>query len=199
MHLRDDINDAISARGLALNAVLMLRGKTAQVYVRNRAGFHVVKEMRWGLIPTQYAAAPELFDGSNTHARLETVAEKSYFADCWCKKWRCLFPVANFTQTVSVGRDLTGSTKRKHRAIISRCDGQPMGIAGIYNAIQTPEGLLLSAAMLIRGSGPAMAKFHDREPVVLEPEAFADWLDGSDDLDLISPARDGAFTWQVST
>ena len=171
----------------------MLKGKTVKVFARNAAGFHVEKEMRWGLIPTQYAVAPELFEGSTTHARLETVHEKPYFADCWRKKRRCLFPVQSFKQKVPAGSDLFGNGKRATNAVITRADGQPLGIAGIYNAIETPEGLLLSAAMLTREPGSAMARLHDREPVVLEPENFAAWLDGSDDLDLLTPWADDAF------
>ena len=175
----------------------MLKAKTAQVFVRNRKGLHELKDMCWGLIPTAYAAAPKLFDGSTTHARLETVAEKPYFADCWRKKWRCLFMVADFKQTIPAGTDLSGRGKGKRSVIITRADAQPLGIAGIYNAIQTPGGLLLSAAMLTREPGAAMAKLHDREPVVIEPKDFAAWLDGSDDLDLMSPWGDEAFNCRL--
>lgn len=173
--------------------ITLFKSKTAQVWVRNRAGVHVLKDMRWGLIPTQYAAAPELFDGKTTHARLETVSVKPYFADCWAKKWRCLFMVADFVQTVSTTNDVFGKGKGRHKAIITRADGQPLGIAGLYNAIKSPDGLLLSAAMLTREPGPAMAKMHDREPVVIEPKDFQAWLDGSDELDLTTPWPDGAF------
>lgn len=174
----------------------MFKGKSAQVFVRNREGFHVQKDMRWGLIPTAYAAAPELFDGATTHARLETVAEKPAFADCWRKKWRCLFAVDHFRQTVSAGHDLSGGGKGKRNVLITRADRRPLGIAGIYNAFQTPHGLLLSAAMLTRAPGPAMARIHEREPVVIEPENFAAWLDGSDGLDLSTPWADDAFFCQ---
>ena len=171
----------------------MFKGKMVTVFARNAAGFHVPKEMRWGLIPTQYAAAPELFEGSTTHARLETVDKKPYFADCWRKKRRCLFAVESFKQKVPAGSDLFGGGQRATEAVIQRSDGQPLGIAGIYNAIHTPEGLLLSAAMLTREPGPAMAKIHDREPAVIEPDQFAAWLDGSDALDLLRPWADDAF------
>lgn len=174
----------------------MFKGKLVTVFARNAAGFHVPKEMRWGLIPTQYAAAPELFEGSTTHARLETVQGKPYFADCWRKKRRCLFAIQNFKQKLPAGSDLFGGGKRTANVVVMRADGQPLGIAGIYNAIQTAEGWLLSAAMLTREPGPAMAKIHDREPVVIEPDQFAAWLDGSDDLDLLSPWADNAFVCQ---
>lgn len=171
----------------------MLTGKTVEVYARNSEGLHVQKTVRWGLIPTLYAAAPELFDGATTHARLETVHEKPYFAECWRKKWRCLFPVNSFQQKVAAGNDLFGDGKRASKVVITRADGRPLGIAGIYNAIQTPDGLLISAAMLTREPGLLMSKIHDREPVVIEPEAFAAWLDGADDLDLQAPWPDNAF------
>ena len=80
---------------------------------------------------------------------------------------------------------------------VERADGQPMGIAGIYNAIQTPEGLLLSTAMLTRAPGAAMAKIHDREPVVIEPADYAAWLDGADGLDLVTPWGDDAFNCRL--
>jgi putative SOS response-associated peptidase YedK len=180
--------------GYPRGAKWMLKTKEVEVFVRNRDGFHVQKEMRWGLIPTACAVAPELFDGSTTHARLETVHEKPAFADCWRKKWRCLFPVQNFHQKVTGASDLFTTGKGKGEVIITRADRQPMGIAGIYNAIKTDDGLLLSAAMLTREPGPEMEKFHDREPVIIEPGDFAAWLDGSDGLDLTTPWADEAFT-----
>jgi putative SOS response-associated peptidase YedK len=38
-----------------------------------------------------------------------------------------------------------------------------------------------------------MARFHDREPVILDPEDWQAWLDGTDDLDLTTPWDDDAF------
>ncbi|HTM82254.1 SOS response-associated peptidase family protein [Asticcacaulis sp.] len=35
--------------------------------------------------------------------------------------------------------------------------------------------------------------FHDREPVVLNPEDWQAWLDGSDAIDLVTPWADDAF------
>lgn len=172
----------------------MLSARNIDVYARNSAGRHEVKSMRWGLIPTQFAAAPELFEGSTAFARLETVHEKPYFADCWRKKWRCLMPQMSFQQKVTTGADLFGDRKRKTRVEISRADGQALAIAGIYNAFKTPEGLLLSAALLTREPGPLMSQIHDREPVVIDPKDGMAWLDGADDLALLTPWPDDAFT-----
>ena len=176
----------------------MLTARKVEVYARSSEGLHVLKEMRWGLIPPAYAPAPELYDGSTFHARMETVHEKPAFRESWRKKWRCLFPMKAFHQKVKTGSDLFGGSVRKGRAAITRADGQPLGIAGIYNAIKTTDGLILSAAMLTREPGPLMAKIHDREPVVIDPTDFAAWLDGSDDLDLLTPWADDAFSFKLA-
>ncbi|WP_157405676.1 SOS response-associated peptidase [Asticcacaulis benevestitus] len=171
----------------------MLKTRSVKVWARNSQGIHELKDMQWRLIPASYAAVPELYDGNTTHARLETVHEKPAFADCWRRKWRCLFPMTSFSQTVKAGTSPFGVGRRSGKVAISRSDGQPLGVAGIYNAIKTSDGTILSAAMLTRQAGPQMAQFHDREPLIIEPGDFIDWLDGSDALDLLTPWADDAF------
>jgi putative SOS response-associated peptidase YedK len=175
----------------------MLAARMVDVYARNSEGLHVLKPMRWGLIPPSYAAAPELYDGNTYHARLETAHEKPAYRDAWRKKWRCLFPMESFRQKVKAGSDLFGKTDKKVNLDITRTDGKPLGVAGLYSAIKTPTGLILSAAMLTREPGIQMAKIHDREPVVIEPEDFSAWLDGADHLDLMAPWSDSAFTYKL--
>lgn len=38
-----------------------------------------------------------------------------------------------------------------------------------------------------------MFAIHDREPVILEPEDWQAWLDGSDEIDLMTAWGDDAF------
>jgi len=38
-----------------------------------------------------------------------------------------------------------------------------------------------------------MSRLHHREPVIVEPEDWQSWMDGADDLDLITPWADDAF------
>lgn len=175
----------------------MLASRMIDVYARNSEGHHVLKSMRWGLIPPAFAAAPELYDGNTFHARLETVHEKPAYRDAWRKKWRCLFPMESFRQKVKTGSDLFGKADKKLYLDITRSDGRPLGVAGIYSAIKTSDGLILSTAMLTREPGGQMARIHDREPAVIEPEHFAAWLDGADHLDLMTPWSDRAFTYKL--
>ena len=175
----------------------MFAAKTVQVWARNQAGEHVLKPMRWGLIPPSHSLAPELYEGQTFHARLETVHEKPAYREAWAKKRRCLFPMVNFQQKVKDGSDLFGKTSKPIKLSIVRADDRPMGVAGIYSAIKTPTELILSVAMLTRAPGPRMFKIHEREPVVIEPEHFAAWLDGADTLDLTTPWADDAFDYKL--
>jgi len=175
----------------------MFAAKTVHVWARNQAGEHVLKPMRWGLIPPSHALTPELYDGQTFHARLETVHEKPAYREAWAKKRRCLFPMANFQQKVKDGSDLFGRTSKPVKLSITRADDKPMGVAGIYSSIRGPSGLILSVAMLTRAPGPRMSKIHDREPVVIEPEQFSAWLDGADNIDLARPWSDDAFDYKL--
>lgn len=161
----------------------MLTGKKVEVFARNSQGLHVLKEMQWGFVPP-YISMPELFEGKCFHARVETANDKSYFTDAWRRKWRCIFPMEAFHQKVKGKSDLFGTSVRNAKLAIRRADGLPLGVAGLYSAIKTDNGLFLSAAMLTRDPGPQMAKIHDREPVVIDPADFAAWLDGADNLNL---------------
>lgn len=179
------------------NEDTMLAGKKVDLLARNSQGLHVPKEMEWGLIPPRYNAAPELCDKRLFHARIETAHQLESFRELWRRKWRCLFPMDAFHQKVKAGSDLFGKGAKGAKLAISRTDGLPLGVAGIYNAIKTDKGLLLTAAMLTRDPGPRMAQIHDREPVVVEPKDFAAWLDGADTLDLRSPWADDGFTYRM--
>ncbi|OYW90197.1 MAG: hypothetical protein B7Z23_10415 [Pseudomonadales bacterium 32-61-5] len=176
----------------------MLTGKKVELLARNSQGLHVVKEMEWGLIPSRFSAAPELCDKRLFHARLETAPQLESFRDLWRRKWRCLFPMESFQQKVKAGSTLFGPAVQNAKLAIRRADGLPLGVAGIYNAIQTDTGLLLTAAMLTRDPGPRMAQIHDREPVVVEPKDFGAWLDGADLAVLKAPWADDGFTYRIA-
>ena len=168
-------------------------GQMVSVFVRDRDGRHVLKEMKWGLVPTSYAAFPEDWSGHTTHARIETVHELAAFRDAWRRKWRVIFPMEHFRQRTQDALKLSLSGKKHVPVDITRADGQPLGIAGIYNAFKTAEGLYLSCAMLTRPASPGLECINDRFPAMLEPKDFSAWLDGVS-LDLETPPSADAFT-----
>lgn len=168
-------------------------GQMVSVFARDRAGQHVLKEMNWGLVPTSYAAFPEDWTGHTSHARIETVHELAAFRDSWRLKRRVIFPMAHFRQRANDASKILNIRKKQVSVDLTRADGQPMGIAGIYNAFQTAEGLYLSCAMLTRPASRGLEGINDRFPAMLDPNAFAAWLDGADTLDLETPPPAGAF------
>jgi putative SOS response-associated peptidase YedK len=149
--------------------------------------------MHWGLMPASYHGYLSDWGANTTHARLETVATLPAFESAWAHKRRVIFPMDGYFEKASLGTDLTGRKAKAERVAILRSDGKPMGAAGIYDYAQLMDGTILSAAMLTREAGKRMATFHDREPVILDPEDWQAWLDGSDELDLMSPWADDAF------
>ena len=143
------------------------------VYVKNRAGEVVEKSMRWGFIPWNWTGRLKDWTYSSTHARLETVADDDKcFGRAWRLGRRAIFPV--------------GEVFEKGWAI-SRRDGGPMAVAGVYDYAMTADGPVLSIAMLTREPDAWMRKIHDREAVILNLPMAAQWLNGADDLDLTRP------------
>ena len=153
--------------------------KEVRVYVKNRQGVVVEKTMRWGFIPSSWKAGIADWTFSTTHARLESVADPGKcFSRAWHLGRRAIFPV--------------GVIYERGWAI-SRVDGQPMGVAGVYDLAHTLDGDVLSVAMLTREPGPRMREIHDRESVVLDVATTARWLEGAADIDLERPMADDIY------
>jgi putative SOS response-associated peptidase YedK len=168
-------------------------GQMVSVFARDRAGQHVLKEMKWGLVPTSYAAFPEDWSGHTSHARIETVHELAAFRDSWRLKRRVIFPMDHFRQRARDVSKILNLRKKQAAVDITRADGAPLGIAGLYNAFQTAEGLYLSCAMLTRPASRGLEGINDRFPAMIEPKDFTAWLDGADHLDLETPPAAEAF------
>jgi len=80
--------------------------------------------LRWGLIPHFCERRP---DFAPIHARAETVAENEWFSDAYLRR-RCVVPMNSFFQKNSSGK----------RYAISRRDGEPFGVAGIWENWRNP-------------------------------------------------------------
>lgn len=114
------------------------------------------------------------------NARSETVAEKPSFRDAWRKAQHCIIPAEGFFEP----------DWRSGRAMptrISRADGQPMGIAGLWASWRAPHGeIVYSYTMLTINADdhPLMRQFHKpddekRMVVILPEERYDDWLRAS--------------------
>lgn len=142
----------------------------------------VVREMvaaQWGFVPhwVKTASDARLRAIKLLHARNETASTAQAFRDAWLNNQRCIVPVmAFFEDDYRSGKPV--STR------ISRVDGKPMGLAGLWARWQGPEGEeVLSFAvlninanthgLLHRYAAPGSER---RMPAVLGEGTYDAWL-----------------------
>ena len=122
-----------------------------------------LQAMRWGLIPPWFKAPN---DGPLIiNARSDTVATKPAFRES-VRQRRCIIPASGFYEWTE------GPAKSRLPFYITRADGLPMALAGLWQA----WGDMLTCAVVSTESGPGMAGIHDREPVILNPQDWPLWL-----------------------
>jgi putative SOS response-associated peptidase YedK len=136
--------------------------------VVDRGGQRVVDTFRWGLIPG-WADDPRI--GSRMfNARAETVAEKPAFRSAF-RRQRCIVPADFFYEWQTRRR-----TKQPYA--IGRKDGRPLALAGLWAIWRGPdEQTIPSCTVITTAANQLLAPLHDRMPVILPEEAWADWLD----------------------
>ena len=128
---------------------------------------------RWGLIPS-WAGEASIGDRM-INARSESVAEKPAFRDAFARR-RCLVPADGFYEW-------TGRTRGRAPHHFRRRDGQPLAIAGVWEAWTIPsgDGVVESFALLTTEANSTVRPIHGRMPVLLAPEHFSTWLDPEND------------------
>ena len=130
----------------------------------------------WGLIP-HWSKDGKVKGTFN--ARSETIAEKPTFRDAWKKAQRCIIPAMSvFEPDWRSGKAIA--------AEVSRRDGEPMGIAGIWSVWRSPAGWVESYTMLtVNADDHAMFKLlhkpqeEKRMVVILNPDSYETWLKGT--------------------
>ncbi|AEV88451.1 hypothetical protein ACWT_7441 [Actinoplanes sp. SE50] len=129
----------------------------------------VLGTARWGLVPP-WATDPR--QGARMiNARAETVATLKAFAPSFARR-RCLVPADGWFEWVRDG-------KRRQAFYLTPADGSPLALAGIWSA-WGPEPMLTCSVITTAALGP-LAAVHDRMPLILPPERWADWLAGGGD------------------
>ena len=162
-----------------------------------------LRVLTWGLIPSW---AKEASIGNRMiNARMETVAEKPAYKRAFAKR-RCLLPADGYFEWYPT-QELTPSGKpRKQPFFTTRVDGASVAMAGLYEFWRDPtvadpddpSAWLATFTVVTGPAEPGLDRIHDRQPVVLEAEEWATWLDpgtgAADVLGLLEPHRPGRFT-----
>lgn len=123
--------------------------------------------MQWGLIPSW--AKDTKIGFSNINARLDTIATKPAFRSAF-KARHCLILADGFYEW-----EAEGKPKQPWRFTLP--DGGAFAFAGIWEKWKNPAGdTITSCALITREPFREVAPVHNRSPVILAPEAYADWL-----------------------
>lgn len=126
-----------------------------------------IRSLRWGLVPT-WAGGLDFTARPLINARAETVADKPSFRAAF-KSRRCLVPADGYYEWKRVGR-----TKRPFR--IHREDDGLFAFAGIWERWEGGEDPVESFAIITTAASGPLSAIHDRMPVIVASDRYADWL-----------------------
>lgn len=121
---------------------------------------------RWWLVPHW---ARELPKGAMFNARIETIGTSPAFRDAFKSK-RCLIPADGFYEwTVNQG------VGKKDPWLIYQPGSSPFSFAGLW-AHNEKLGITSCTIVTMPAAEP-MTELHDRQPAILAPAAYKEWLD----------------------
>jgi putative SOS response-associated peptidase YedK len=123
----------------------------------------------WGLIPS-WSKDPTI-GARMINARAETLGEKPSFRGPFRYK-RCLIPADGFYEWKQ-----NPGEKVKTPHYIRIKNRQPFAFAGLWDEWLGPDGSQVKTCTIITTApNPLVAGIHNRMPVILRPESYADWL-----------------------
>ncbi|MBA3233772.1 MAG: SOS response-associated peptidase [Propionibacteriales bacterium] len=160
-----------------------------------------LKSVRWGLVPSW---AKDRGIGSRMiNARVETLADKPAYRKAFAKR-RCLLPADGYFEWYPTQQAGQSGKPLKQPFFIRPRDGGVLAMAGLYEIWRdksvldesADDAFLWTATVVTTSAEDAVGHIHDRMPMLVEPERYADWLDstvsGTDELAaLLVPAAPG--------
>ena len=148
---------------------------TDPVYaVVERDGARLLGTMKWGLVPW-FSKDPKT-GAKMINARAESVPTKPAFRRAFEKR-RCLIPADGFYEWQK------REGKSKLPFFIHGADGRPIVFAGLWEVWRESEEAepLRTCSIITTTANDLLRPIHDRMPVVLPPERWAEWLDPTND------------------
>ena len=137
--------------------------------VREASGPREVAMLYWGLVPSW--AKEKAIGARMINARSETLGEKPSFRNAFRRR-RCLVLADGYYEW-----QRSGPVKQPY--YISSADDAPFGMAGLWERWRDPASgePLESCCIVTTSPAPAVAHVHDRMPVIVPANAYAEWLD----------------------
>lgn len=168
-------------------------GRDYPIIVRDDASIYGAFIMaRWGFVP---AWAKDPIKVRTANARAETIAEKSMFRSAYRQR-RGIMPIDGYFEWRT-------TVPPKQPYAISLKSGQPFGVAVIWEERRETDQTRSQKTFAIVTCAPneLMAPLHDRMPVILAPENYAEWLGPHPDPSHLMMPYPSALmkVWPVST
>jgi len=141
-------------------------------------GVRTIEMMRWGLVPFWAGR-----DGKKAplmiNARKETLTGKAFFRDALARR-RCLVPADGFFEW---RRHNLAKGDKPQPIYLHPATGKLVAFAGLWARAKTDAGEQLSFTIITGPPNELVKPVHDRMPVILDPAAYAAWLDPTIDGD----------------
>ena len=120
-----------------------------------------IARLRWGMGRAPGRGSPLI------NARAESVHRREAFADAFRAR-RCLVPANGWFEWIRAGR-------QRLPYFMAPEDGGVLSFAGVWES--APGAPSESFAVLTTAALPELRRIHDRQPAIVPPAAFAEWLD----------------------
>lgn len=124
-------------------------------------------QLYWGLIPSW--SKDRKISQHLINARAETIAEKPSFRSAFMKR-RCLVPATGFYEW----RQTEQGKQAYH---ITRPDHKTFAFAGLWEHWEQGGETVYSCTIITTSANQLMLPIHNRMPVIVDPQNYANWLD----------------------
>ena len=143
--------------------------------------------LRWGLVPSWTKDAR--IGARLINARAETVRDKPAFRSAFRAR-RCLIPANGWFEWKR-----TGGGKQPYFLALE--DGSPASFAALWERWSRDGHHLETFTIITTKASPALSEIHDRQPAVVDPDDFTDWLDPGTPAEtlqeIIGPPHEGPY------
>lgn len=160
--------DAIAGKVIANYNVAPTQEVLAIIHQNRRR----LEKLRWGLVPSW---SKDLSGASRLiNARAETAAQKPSFRAAF-KRRRCLIMADGFYEW-------QGKKGSKQPYFFTLPSSRPFAFGGLWeiwksNDAADSDPVYKSCTILTTAASESLRGVHHRMPVILQPEAYEDWLD----------------------
>lgn len=141
-------------------------GSTQPVVFASQSGERGIELMRWGF---------KTPDRLLFNARSEDITAANFWKDSLSKR-RCIVPADSFYEWEKV------KNGKKPKFEFSIPDREPFGMAGVWSSWKNPKtGQREPTFAILTGeANSVMRPVHDRQPTILEPRDYEEWLSESE-------------------